>query len=401
MRLRLSFLLVSVAILVALSTTFCSPAERTSIAAAQWFVMGPTDSTIAVGTPDRKLRIVDGRTGIEREGSQFTPDAGAVDVVFRSTGEMYVVAGRMRTQSIVTITKFADGKYQPVVAHPLPLDRELVPCLRGTADSGVVASESLILVERDVTGVRGLWCLSFADGTLRPIETEVAITGVAQVSVSPRGSMFAWIRSGDEGKRHDLEVLDFTGRILARHPAVEPIAPYWLEDVDALLFVRKGGGIARLSVDGGVVQSICDGSLTSGLARGDVAPRVKDSANVNIEKYSFQGFAQVFEISPFPLGGSGEKRITSDDIDNYGSAWSVNRRFLSYRQCSLGKATDPVVETLVAVDTENAYASTMLGERAVPRASNRVGPTFGPVSHRVYFVKDDQLFRVELAPTDD
>lgn len=371
------------------------------MAAAQWFVMGPSDATIAVGASDRTIRIIDGRTGSEREGSRFTPDSGAVDVVFRSTGEMYLVGGRMRTQGNATITKFSDGKFLPVVTHPLPLDRELVPCLRGTADSGVVASDGLTLVERDVSGVRGVWRLSFAEATLRAVAPEIAISGVVLVSLSPRESMFAWIRATDEGKRNDLEVFDFTGRLLARHPAVEPVAPYWLEDVDALLFVRKGGGIARLSVDGGVVQSICDGALTRELARGDVAPRVKDAANVNIEKYSFQGFAQVFEISPFPLGGSGEKRITSDDIDNYGSAWSLNRRFLSYRQCLLGKATDPVVETLVAVDTESAYAATILGERAVPRASNRVGPTFGPSSHRVYFISDDQLFRVDLAPDQD
>jgi len=288
-----------------------------------------------------------------------------------------------------------DGSVETVATIPLlHAERARTLCV-GTHENGILESDFLTLVIEDAGTPRRALVVDVRTGASEIWPSALFEPRPQVISVSPTGNWLSVVRQ--VGDTSEMLVASRTASEAPRvFEAVEPIAPYWLSEVAVLLFVRTGGSVVRTMLPNGEPEWLVPGRFTSDLPRSDVAVRGEDMRRIHVEKFGFDGFAQITWIDLFAAGSEREKAITNGGVDHYGSAWSTDRKAFAFRQRERRGGERAEDERIVVVDTANGYASTALCTRRVPSTQEQIGPEFQWRGPHLFVIVDGRLRRFEL-----
>lgn len=409
-RLRRSPIAVAAVLIAAMG---CGRDEGADLGPAKSFVAGPRKAGLIVldeGGAPRRLAS-DGSLVLPRIDS-IEPDPYPIfelpaDVEDDGeTASVLLVTGRTESGHAVIRRWRRDGSLEEVARLPLEPEERAEPRCAGTATQGVLTGSFLTIVASDSGGPRRAWVVDVRGGRSEVWPDVLFAPPPEIVSVSPSGQYLTIVRR--HGGTSEMAIASRTAseppRVVG---AVEPIAPYWLSDVDVVMFVRTGGSIAKLLLPSGEPEWLVPGSFSAALPRNDVAVREaaaapdRPSRRVAVEKLGADGFVQITWVEPFESGSEREKHLTNGSVDHFGAAWSADGRSLAFRQRERRGESSAAEERVIVVDTQDGYAATSLVTRTVAVAQSGIGPAFGSDPAAVFAVVEGRLrrFDLELVPS--
>lgn len=349
------------------------------------------DGTVVASLPGGEFR---GSHAVFETPADVEDDASGASVL--------LVSGREASGDAVVRRWRVDGAVEEVARIPLAEGERAEPRCSGVAADGALEGSHLTIVIRDEGGPRRALALDVRTGRAETWPNTLFEPPPELVSVSPTSEYLTVVRR--LGQSSELLV---ASRRAAEAPrviaGVEPVAPYWLADVAVVLFVRRGGSIAKLMLPNGEPEWLIPGTFSSRLPRADLAVRERSalpgepSSRVAVEKLGSDGFVQISWVEPFATGSEREKNLTNGSVDHYGAAWSTDRRLLAFRQRERRGERLADEERIVVVDTGDGFAATSLVARTVAAGASDVGPVFGWNAPAIFAIVDGRLRRFELA----